>query len=188
MERPPAPDDHRAYVEQLFRAQAGFVASFLARLGVAQADLDDAVQEVFTVAYRKGAFHPDRATARSWLGAIAARVASGLRRRAHFRRERLEAEPAATVASDVTSALSRLELRESLDRVARALDSLDLPLRTVFVLFELEGEDCSAIAGALELPVGTVYSRLHTARKRFTAAHQALLDTHPLPIQAGELP
>jgi RNA polymerase sigma-70 factor, ECF subfamily len=166
---------HRAHVEQLFRAHAGFVATFLARLGVAQSDIDDAVQEVFTVAYGKGSFTPDRATARTWLGAIAARVASGQRRRARFRRERLEAEPAISVPSELASAQRTLELREALDRVNRALDSLDLPQRAVFVLFELEGEDCAAIAEALEVPVGTVYSRLHTARKRFIAAHEGLL-------------
>lgn len=183
MERPAPPTDHRAYVERLFREQAGFVASFLARLGVAQSDIDDAVQEVFAVAYCKGAFSPDRATGRSWLGAIAIRVASGQRRRARFRRERLEAEPAAAVASDVASAQHSLEVRESLGRVNRALETLDLPQRAVFVLFELEGEDCTAIAEALEVPVGTVYSRLHTARKRFIAAHEGLLQAEREPSQ-----
>jgi len=186
LERPAPLDDHRAYVERLFREHAGFVASFLARLGVAQADLDDAVQEVFTVAYCKGAFVPDRATARSWLGAIAVRVASGQRRRARFRRERLEAEPAAAVASDTASAQHTLEVRESLSRVNRALESLELPQRAVFVLFELEGEDCAAIAEALEVPVGTVYSRLHTARKRFLAAHEHLLLAENEPSQRRE--
>ena len=176
VEHPAPAVDHRALVEQLFREHAGFVASFLARLGLAQADIDDAVQEVFGVAYRKGGFMPDRATARTWLGAIATRVASG-QRRARFRRERLHAEPAAALPSDAVSAQHILEVRESLGRVDRALASLDLSLRAVFVLFELEGEDCTAIAEALEVPVGTVYSRLHTARKRFIAAHEALLHT-----------
>jgi RNA polymerase sigma-70 factor (ECF subfamily) len=176
LKRPATADDHRAFVEQLFREHAGFVASFMARLGLAQGDIDDAVQEVFTVAYRKGGFSPDRATARTWLGAIATRVASG-QRRARIRRERLIAQPAESVRSDAESAQHMLEVRESLGRVDRALASLEVPLRAVFVLFELEGEDCAAIAEALELPVGTVYSRLHNARKRFIAAHEALL--HP---------
>jgi RNA polymerase sigma-70 factor (ECF subfamily) len=40
----------------------------------------------------------------------------------------------------------------------------------VFVLFELEGEPCASIATALGIPTGTVYSRLHHARRRFLEA------------------
>lgn len=164
----------RLNVEQLFRAHARFVASFLVRLGVASADVDDGVQEVFTIAYRKGGFTPERATARTWLGAIAVRVASNRRRSARLHREQLEAAPATHLPSELPSAEHVLERREALHRVDRALQSLDLPHRAVFLLFELEGEDCMAIAEALDLPVGTVYSRLHTARKRFASAHEAL--------------
>lgn len=171
----PAATDPRANVERLFREHAGFVAAFLARLGVAAPDVDDAVQEVFTIAYRKGGFTPNGATARTWLGAIATRVASGQRRSTRRRREQLESTPAAGLPAHTASAQHTLEVRESLDRVDRALARLDVGLRAVFVLFELEGEDCTAIAEALEVPVGTVYSRLHNARKRFLAAHEELL-------------
>ena len=164
----------RENVELLFRDHARFVASFLVRLGVAPPDVDDGVQEVFTVAYRKGGFTPERATARTWLGAIAVRVASNRRRSARLRREQLEAEPAGHVPDEAPSAQHVIEMREALRRVDGALASLDLAHRAVFVLFELEGEDCAAIAQALDLPIGTVYSRLHTARKRFISAHEVL--------------
>jgi RNA polymerase sigma-70 factor (ECF subfamily) len=44
---------------------------------------------------------------------------------------------------------------------------MDSGQRAVFILFELEHESCASIAAGLELPLGTVHSRLHTARKTF---------------------
>jgi RNA polymerase sigma-70 factor (ECF subfamily) len=41
--------------------------------------------------------------------------------------------------------------------------------RVVFVMFEVEGFACDQIATELGVPLGTVYSRLHTARKMFQA-------------------
>ena len=65
-------------------------------------------------------------------------------------------------------------------RVQSALATLDEDKRAVFVLFELEGESCESIAKGLEIPVGTVYSRLHSARKDFTKAH-ARITGEPVP-------
>jgi RNA polymerase sigma-70 factor, ECF subfamily len=50
-----------------------------------------------------------------------------------------------------------------------ALDAMDLDLRAVFVLFELEELTAPEIAALLELPVGTVSSRLRRAREEFRA-------------------
>jgi RNA polymerase sigma-70 factor (ECF subfamily) len=44
---------------------------------------------------------------------------------------------------------------------------MDAGHRAVFILFELEGESCESIAAGLEVPIGTVYSRLHAARRAF---------------------
>ena len=52
---------------------------------------------------------------------------------------------------------------------------MDLDHRAVFVLYELEGESCEQIAQILDVPVGTVFSRLHTARKNFQKMHNRLL-------------
>jgi len=170
-----APGNPRVGVERLFRDHAEFVASFLRRLGVPEADVDDAVQEVFTVAHRKGGFEPGRATARSWLGAIAVRAASTWRRTLRRRREVFDPSGVAVPEGSAIAPQNELEARQALRRVERALATLDIKLRAVFVLYEMEDEDCQAIAAALDLPVGTVYSRLHAARKRFTEAHTELL-------------
>ena len=54
--------------------------------------------------------------------------------------------------------------------VEAILDELPLEQRAVFVLFELEGLETESIADRRGIPVGTVYSRLHAARKAFRAA------------------
>ena len=164
-------------VEALFRAHAPFVASFLARLGVPAADVDDRVQDVFLIAHRKGGYTPGTGLPRTWLAAIALRVASTGRRSQRRRREepgqQEELERSAARSGDPGEAL---EHRRAMQRVQSALDALDVEHRAAFVLFELEGESCDAIAAAFDVPIGTVYSRLHSARKRFARAYAELAD------------
>jgi RNA polymerase sigma-70 factor (ECF subfamily) len=53
--------------------------------------------------------------------------------------------------------------------VREALASLSLNHRSVLVLFELEQWTCQDIAAALSVPLETVYSRLHYARKKLAS-------------------
>lgn len=174
----------------MFREHARFVAGFLYRLGVGRNEIDDLVQDVFIVVHRKGGFVPDRARPRTWLGAIALRVVSDTRRSAARRPEIPIAEASGLEDQRPLDPNARLEAREALLRVQRALGTLDIQHRAVFVLFEIEGESAQAIADALEIPVGTVYSRLHHARKTFLEAYAALgspasTTRAPVPIAEG---
>jgi RNA polymerase sigma-70 factor (ECF subfamily) len=166
--------------DELFRRHAAFVARFLSRLGVGGDELDDAVQEVFLVVHRHGGYSPGPATATSYLASIAIRAAANHRRRGRKSRER-----STDVAPDETSSPSQdparsLETHESLEQLQQALDELDPALKATLVLAELEGENCKTIAAALRVPVGTVYWRLHRARKEFKVA----LETHALAREA----
>jgi RNA polymerase sigma-70 factor, ECF subfamily len=192
MRDPPAikgspPDRHRVQgqgritAEALYRAHARFVAAFARRLGIAEADVEDVVQEVFIVAHRKGGYEPGAATPRSWLGAIALRVASQARRTRRRRREASDPDALVGLPDPGHGPQRNAEDHEALARVQAALDTLDLGHRAVFVMFEIEGERCDDIARALGVPTGTVYSRLHKARARFRAAYDAAVDTHPRP-------
>jgi RNA polymerase sigma-70 factor (ECF subfamily) len=170
---------------ELFRRHAAFVARFVTRLGLHPGDVEDVVQEVFLTAHRQGGFESRGAKATTWLAAIAVRVAANHRR--SRRRRRDEANQAGEAAldrvvDDRAGPADTAENRSSLRRVQQALDTLDLDHRTVFVLYELEGLRAPAIAQALDIPQGTVYSRLHAARNRFVQAHEAL--THR-PRSAG---
>ena len=67
----------------------------------------------------------------------------------------------------------RVQLREQVARVRRALRMLHGSKRSVFVMYEIEGRSCQEIARRLRIPVGTVYSRLHHARKEFLENYQS---------------
>ncbi|HKU39271.1 MAG TPA: sigma-70 family RNA polymerase sigma factor [Polyangiales bacterium] len=161
----------RLSAEELFRAHATFVATFLYRLGTPRADIDDLVQEVFVIAHRKGGYVRGPAQPRSWLGAIASRVARTGRRS----RSRTDPpnSPAIERAATPADAPERIDTRRELTRVQRALESLPLEQRAAFVLYELEGESCESIAAVWGVPLGTVYSRLHHARRRFLQVYES---------------
>jgi RNA polymerase sigma-70 factor (ECF subfamily) len=59
------------------------------------------------------------------------------------------------------------ERREGLAMLEAILDELPLEQRAVFTLFELDGLSGDGIAEMLEIPLGTVYSRLRIAREQF---------------------
>lgn len=158
----------------LYRAHARFVAGFLLRLGAPRDELEDLAQDVFLVAHRRGGFTPGAAKPTTWLAEIALRVWANqkraVRRRPVEARSDMSGEASSTEADPERAAVARA----SLERVQACLDSLDPDHRAVFVLYELEGERCQDIADALHVPVGTVYRRLHTARKRFAEVHAQL--------------
>ena len=156
---------HPIGAETLFREQARFVASFLRHMGTSESDLDDMLQDVFVLAHRKGGYLPGPAGPRTWLASLAIRVVLA-RRRSRARRPQPTEVPE-NLSDGAQSPAELLESRRSLERVQVALQDLSVEHRAAFVLFEIEGESCESIAAMWNVPVGTVYSRLHHARKKF---------------------
>jgi len=139
---------------------------FLRRLGVPDASVDDAAQEVFLVAIHRFAEVRPGAE-KSYLFGTAVRVAH-VQRRKHAREELVD-DPDDERGEPVTfstpeDAAHRMQEHAILMSL---LDGLPDDLRTVFVLFEIEGESITSIASALEIPQGTVASRLRRAREKF---------------------
>jgi RNA polymerase sigma-70 factor (ECF subfamily) len=141
------------------------------RYGIALADVDDVVQEVFLIAHAHGGYVSGPAKPTSWLAAIAVRVATTHRRKL---RTRAFARGHDELVADARDGGPTPEVRVALDRemlrLHAALQSLPSEHRLAFILFELEGEPCSSIAAATSVPVGTVHSRLHLARRRLREA------------------
>lgn len=165
--------------EMLFRQHAGFVASFLYRLGAREAEIDDLVQDVFLAAHRKGGYRPGAASATTFLAQLALEAHHGKRRRDSRWHAAQSADAArAASGSQPTDPSQALAAKRAAERLERALVAMDPGHRAVFILFELHGESCEAIAAGLDLKIGTVYSRLHTARRAFRAAatRASLLD------------
>jgi len=147
--------------------------AFRVALGVLRhrEDAEDVAQEAFVRAYRN--FHRlrDRDRFRAWLARITWRLAID-RLRAAGRRARYEesaaTERTAAGASELAQpSVEQMEAsREFQRRLDAAVDELPEKLRAVVLLAAIEGHDIHEVARLLEIPEGTVKSRLHRARKQ----------------------
>jgi RNA polymerase sigma-70 factor (ECF subfamily) len=162
-----APHEADLRLERAARDNFQFIWRSLRRLGVRPDHaVDDAAQRVFEVAVRKRAeLVPGRE--RAFFFKTALNVALEARRHARRDSHRFDESDVETLVDstpDPEGAAQRNHLRRALDGI---LTAMPLELSTVFVLFELEQLSGAEIAQLLELPAGTVSSRLRRAREDF---------------------
>ncbi len=152
-------------LRQLVERHVQLVARILRNAGTADADIDDDVQRVFiTLSNRLDEVRVG--AEKSFLVQTALHMAAHSRRTAARRRETLtEAPPEQNDhAAGPEEMTQRHQMRRALDGILRAMDA---DLRSVFVLFEIEEMTTTEIASILEIPSGTVASRLRRARLDF---------------------
>jgi len=168
--------------EQVYRAHFAFVWRSLRRLGVGEDDAGDAAQEVFMVVHRKLPEFAGRSKLTTWLYGVCFRVASE-RRRA---RKPIQIDPhdAALMFDRAIDPGTAAEHKEGLALLEQVLNHLPTEQRAVFCLFEFEGMTGEQIAECLEIPLGTVYSRLRLARAAFDVAATRLLPERERPAAA----
>jgi RNA polymerase sigma-70 factor (ECF subfamily) len=155
--------------DEVYAANVAFVWRVLRTFGLSEAQVEDAVQDVFLVVHRRLPEWEGRAAITTWLFAIARRVASAHRRRvAGDRTEELVEEPAG--GADTFAAMSRAQAAAT---VFQILQQLDEDKRVVFALVELEGLSVPEVARMLDLNLNTAYSRLRLARQAFELAVRA---------------
>lgn len=160
-----APERSELDAAEVYAEHADYVWRALYRLGVAEPDLPDLLQEVFVVVHRRtSSFDPERPV-RPWLFGIAVGLVRNHRRRVS-RPARLPHSEAVVAPVSPEEALQRRRQRA---RGRALLDALDPEKRAVFVMFEVEGMSGRVIAETLGVPIGTVHSRLHAARRELTA-------------------
>jgi RNA polymerase sigma-70 factor (ECF subfamily) len=162
--------EFRAVYEQHY----DFVWRSLRRLGVREADVPDALQEVFLVVLRRLAEFEGRARLTTWLFRICMRVAHDRNRLAHHRREVLDERVVDDLADEGCDLAQQAERREDAALLELALGRMDLDQRAVFTLFELEEMSGEEIAETLQIPLGTVYSRLRLGREAFRKVFQRI--------------
>jgi RNA polymerase sigma-70 factor (ECF subfamily) len=163
----PGAVDRDARITAIVRREHDFIWRLVRRLGVPEASVDDATQQVFVVAARRvEEILPG--SERSFLFGAALRTASDYRRRAQAG-ERLAFQPTeeADPSPDPEELADRRQQRRMLDEI---LEAMPMELRTVLVLFEFEQMTKVEVAALLEVPVGTAVSRLRRAREEFKAA------------------
>jgi RNA polymerase sigma-70 factor (ECF subfamily) len=163
-----------ARVREAVAAHASSVWRTLRRLGVREPDVDDGVQQVFTVFARRSMAIAVGAE-RSFLLGTAARIAADYRRSLRRRRDELAPRPLPEPSDEGgASPELLLERRRGLVVLDRILGELSEQQRLVLVLCEIEGLSLPEVAKLLATPLGTVASRLHRARQRFEKACRAM--------------
>jgi RNA polymerase sigma-70 factor (ECF subfamily) len=158
---------------ELYDRHHGAVYRFLFRLtGGSAADLDDLAQATFVEVARSAARFDGRSAVTTWLFGIAVNVVRH-HRRGIARSRRVIAEPGEDRPSDVPGVDrpdDNAERRQLLSRVRTAIDHLSDELREVFVACEIEDLPGKDVARTLRIPEGTLWRRLHEARKRVREA------------------
>ena len=153
-------------VHTIYQENARFVWLSLQRLGIHPSDLDDVAQDVFMVVHRRLDTFDRRARVSTWLFGICMRVAANYRRRRRWTHEVLSGGSEDDRPSSLVAADDILVRREQREIAERALNRLEVAKRATFVMFEIESLSCLEIAELMNVPVGTVYSRLHSARRQ----------------------
>jgi RNA polymerase sigma-70 factor (ECF subfamily) len=129
-------------------------------------EAEDIVQTVFMRVLRVApTFDPNAPSARPWLFAITARVAQERRRAL-----RRWAAALARLASQSSRPPATIPVTDG--DLQRGLSQLSAAKRSVLLLAEVEGFACEEIASMLSIPVGTVWTRLHHARRELRRFHE----------------
>lgn len=141
---------------EVYDRHAHALVRFAASAGDA-ADAEDVLQATFIKAAKLANRYDGRADdARAWLFGIAARVIQERRRSVvRYARALLRQGSSGRIFAPQTDRTD----------VERALATLTQPKRMVVVLAEVEGFTCDEIAAMLGIPIGTVWTRLHHARR-----------------------
>jgi RNA polymerase sigma-70 factor (ECF subfamily) len=148
----------------LFDRHHGSVRSFLVRMTSRSGDVDDLVQGTFEAVPKAAKKFRGGSKVRTWLLGIARHVALH-----HFRSaKRSERKILALVEEPIPEpgVHQQLERKEELRRLEAAVGRLSVELREAFVLVYFEELPGAEAAKALDIREGTLWKRLHDARKR----------------------
>jgi RNA polymerase sigma-70 factor, ECF subfamily len=172
------PSSPPAFAE-VYESCAKLVWRNLRRLGVPEAALEDAAQDVFLVVHRRLPEFEGRSSLRTWIFGIVLRVAAK-----HRRKARGLAVREAPIPNELSQALSapaqdspyeRALQRQATELLQRVLETFDDERRALLIMVDLEQTSVAEAAEALEINLNTAYSRLRAARRAFEAELSRLL-------------
>jgi RNA polymerase sigma-70 factor (ECF subfamily) len=156
-------------VQQIYAEHVTMVWRGLRRLGVQEASIEDAVQDVFLVAHRRLSDFQGRSSIKTWLYGIMLRVAKD-HRRAQARQAHKVARLAQILSVSSEGAptpIGEAERREANQALHAILAELDEDEREVLTLVDLEELPVREAAAALNLHVRTCQRRLQAAHAAF---------------------
>lgn len=151
-------DNDRSAQQRLYEACFDRVSRLIVRI-VGSQDAEDLTQQVFLHLFRKIGQFEGHSSFATWLYRLTTNEAlQHLRKQRRWKFETLIQEP-------MSPPRKENEFKEERVLLERALGQLEPELRTIFVLREVEGLSYREIAESMEIPEGTVGSRLNRARR-----------------------
>jgi len=164
----PREDDGDRRFRDIYERWFGDVVRWIYALGVPSSDSEDLAQEIFLVVRRK-LDRFDGGNLAGWLYRISQLTVRDHRRRAWFKNLTVRRRDVDVVRAGLTSPSSAARYEEEENRrfVQTLVARMSEKLRTAFILFEIEGYSGEEIARIQDIPLGTVWTRLHLARKEF---------------------
>jgi RNA polymerase sigma-70 factor (ECF subfamily) len=150
---------------ELYDRYSETIRRFVTRATSSAEDVDDLVHATFLGAAQSAGRYDGRPSCRPWLVGIAAQLVR--RRRQSFGRFMAVLTSLRGVGATTADPRPALQARTDLDR---ALAGISEAKRVTILMAEVEGLSCAEIAEALEIPVGTVWTRLHAARRELRRA------------------
>jgi RNA polymerase sigma-70 factor, ECF subfamily len=159
----------RAAFEALFCHFAPRLKAYLLKLGASNGQAEDLAQEAMLVVWRKAAlFDPQKASAATWLFTIVRNLRIDVIRRE--RRPEFDPDDPAFVAEPELPADHKVMREQDDARVLEAIAHLPAEQARVVTLSFFSDKPHSRIAEELDLPLGTVKSRLRLAMERIRVA------------------
>jgi RNA polymerase sigma-70 factor (ECF subfamily) len=157
-----------AKFKEIYETWFDDVVRWLYALGVPKSETEDLAQEIFLVVRRKLADF-DGGNLAGWLYRISQLTVRDHRRRSWFRnlvlrRQEIDLTKVPHAAQGPAQSYEEAETRR---RFQTLVGKMSEKLRTTFVLFEIDGYSGEEIARIQDIPLGTVWTRLHKARKQF---------------------
>lgn len=157
--------------EKEFMHLIGPLYNFGYRLTFDEDDANDLVQETYLKAYRFFDSYEKGTNAKAWLFRILKNTFINEYRRKTKEPNKVDYQEVESyynsddINETITSDLRVDSLNNMIgDEVANALNALDVDFRTIIILCDLEGFTYEEMAKILDIPIGTVRSRLHRAR------------------------
>jgi RNA polymerase sigma factor (sigma-70 family) len=165
-------DHYDRIFDEEFYPLADALYNFAYNLTYNEADADDLVQETYMKAYRSIASYHEGTNAKAWLFKILKNGFINHYRKRVRQPNRVDFEDVINFQNqeEGSSLSGYVDLREELfqsmmgDEVTLAVNSLPVDFRVVIFLCDIEGFSYEEIAAIVDIPIGTVRSRLHRGR------------------------
>jgi RNA polymerase sigma factor (sigma-70 family) len=160
-----------AQFEKEFMPLISSLYNFAYRLTLDEDDANDLVQETYLKAYRFFSSYEQGTNAKAWLFRILKNSFINDFRKKSKQPSKVDYQEVESfynsddVDENITVDLRVESIQDMIgDEVANALNSLAVDFRTIIILCDLEGFTYEEMAKILDIPIGTVRSRLHRAR------------------------